>query len=1409
MTKLIKRCFIGLGIVFGLLFLLLVVACFYLQTGHAQHFIQGKINAAIPGVISWEGFRFSLLKGDFEFEKVLLKGASGDELAGVGHLSIGLSWTRLLKRELNIAELRLQQPWAALRKDSNGILNLTGALLYPKGDGAEPKKELGEKETGETPIEILVGSLKLVGGSLSYEMVARDLKVQAQEIDLAGYGNILKRSGSLGLRIGKGRLEHPGIQAEFDQLKLEATVKNGRVDPLFLQVGTSSSTLSLSGSLRDIFTKPLLDVNLEILTALPEVRRLLDLEQALTGRVAAHLRGRGPLDNPEVDLHLDYDGGMLAGTRVDGIGLDCQLRDRFLTVTNVLAHLYSGSLNLRGHIDFRKVFADGYFAPQRDLEAISYEFLLQQQGLNLEHLPATATRELTGTVGGTLSLSGKGISPQYISVNAALDLVAQNLKVRQMGTPVDLNVKTKASLEGRVVTLKQLEAISRDITLKSEVCFDLLSQRVTGQLAMDAPSLARMQLASGLGNADGTFALKATFAGPIKRPVFDLDIKADRLRLREVTIGNVEVSADLDQSGMVRISKLGLENQGSIMQGQGWIKLFKDFFAVDPSPALNFSAALRHFELEDFVKKELAQGTVEGQVNLSGTARTLEAKASIQGKNLAVKTVRIGDVYTDLRFFEGRIDSKEVKVHNRNSVLRISGVVQVFEHENLHLLKDPMFKLNVQGDPVFVEDFVDNLSGRVSLAAALGGSALHPEGKINLRGTNVDTGLQQFQEIRLVATLDGKRIRINPLQAFVAPGELIEGTGWFTLEKDYEIALVSKGVSLHNIDTIREQEIADGTVLFNISGHGTVEDPHLTGEVALTDLRFKGKSFKDFQLHLDLHDQELRISGKLNFDINASFNSQTKLFSASLLFDETDLGPYFTLANQSQLSGTVSGRIEASGNIEAVQHIRGYADLSKLDLFFKETEFIRSRNLRASFKDEEFSIPGLRLLVLKEGLVDLKGRGRFNGPLAFEAVGRIPAQTLSVFLAGLPDLDGDLSLQASINGTWSHPDMQAEIGIEQVSFTVPTLLQKLHAVNGKIRIAPQTAVIDKIGGQLDAGRFEVAGTVGLKGFRPAEVQLALNVDALPVQIPDTLNALLKAELQINGTPEKSMVQGELVILEGTYYRDVSLSIFRVVGEKRREEAPLPKEINVPFLKNMNLDISLNRRNPFLVDNNLAHLEISPDLRLSGTLTNPIITGRASTDSGTVVYRNKRFVVKRGIIDFSNPYKTEPMLDIESEVQIRKWMVYLAISGPPDGLSFRLTSDPPEEDGDILSLLLVGRTTKELIEAEGGTNQSPAQMLAGLISTTFGEDIKKTTGLDILEVETQGQEEEQVSDTTRVTIGKQLSRRMTVKYAVESKDGEMTQRAIAEYKLLGNILLSGFEDTRGMFGGELLFRLEFR
>ena len=95
------------------------------------------------------------------------------------------------------------------------------------------------------------------------------------------------------------------------------------------------------------------------------------------------------------------------------------------------------------------------------------------------------------------------------------------------------------------------------------------------------------------------------------------------------------------------------------------------------------------------------------------------------------------------------------------------------------------------------------------------------------------------------------------------------------------------------------------------------------------------------------------------------------------------------------------------------------------------------------------------------------------------------------------------------------------------------------------------------------------------------------------------------------------------------------------------------------------------------------------------------------------------------------------------------------------------------------------------------------------ASTMGEDIKRVTGVDILEVDTQNDEENPESERIQVTVGKKLSRRMTVKYAVESKQGAFTRRVISEYKFIDELLMTGAQDSTGIFSGELVFRLEFR
>ncbi|HQI82768.1 MAG TPA: translocation/assembly module TamB domain-containing protein, partial [Deltaproteobacteria bacterium] len=133
----------------------------------------------------------------------------------------------------------------------------------------------------------------------------------------------------------------------------------------------------------------------------------------------------------------------------------------------------------------------------------------------------------------------------------------------------------------------------------------------------------------------------------------------------------------------------------------------------------------------------------------------------------------------------------------------------------------------------------------------------------------------------------------------------------------------------------------------------------------------------------------------------------------------------------------------------------------------------------------------------------------------------------------------------------------------------------------------------------------------------------------------------------------------------------------------------------------------------------------------------------------------------------------------------------------------------EEPADILSLLIVGRTSRELTQESTSVTVSPSGMMAELLTTTYGQDIKKATSLDILEFRGSDFSTTGGGESMRLTVGKELSRRMTVKYEMSTRNTETIQRAIAEYKILENLLINGYQGTDGTFGTDMIYRYEFR
>ncbi len=862
------------------------------------------------------------------------------------------------------------------------------------------------------------------------------------------------------------------------------------------------------------------------------------------------------------------------------------------------------------------------------------------------------------------------------------------------------------------------------------------------------------------------------------------------------------------EKGIVTLSKLSVLSDTASLSGAGTLRIADGAVKAHIEAETPEVANLLEFAGGSGIKGRAGFTSIIGG-NLSHP--TLHCSG--WGKSIYFGTQMVGDmtVIADLDA-AGTMGINDLAITKGNSSITLSGSIRPFQKGGFHLSDDPWFDLDIHAHSPDLNDFKEDIGGEASLKARITGTVAAAEGEMQFRAHDISTPLQKVTRIDLRGSIHGAILRADSFSVEVAPGEALTGHGWISRDRTFDLSLASKGISLRKLDIIAKDAPVDGRLSFSIEGKGSLADPRVKGSALFKGLQYKGHRFHDLDLNISLEDRALSLSGLSDYALNGSYHLDTRDFSLSLSGDRMNLAPYFLIAGQSNLSGFLTADIEAKGNISRPKSIHASADIAQIVVSSPEiSRLIEGRDISISLSDRRFVLAESTLRLLNEGEAVITADGLLDGSLNAGIQGAIPLKVLESFTDAVTDIGGSLTVSAKINGTISQPAIAADVQIHKAGCTISALSQRVHSLKGRIEWRKQTIIIAGLEGALDSGTFGLEGSIGMDDFRPASFRIALKGYQLPFEVPERMRMVANTTLSLEGTPEKALLKGELVLVEGHYFRDVNIhdvadAIFQKKALPPQEGGPRERS----FLSAVAVDIAVTAKNPFVVDNNIAYLEVHPDLRISGTVTSPVLQGRTSVESGTVTYQKRAFNVTRGVVDFLNPYKTEPTIDITGETSLRDWVITLKISGTPDRLAFRLISDPPEEHGDIISLLVLGKTTKELMSGEGGrTAPSMEAIVAHIVNATLGENVKKATGLDTFEVETTPDEPGQADERVKVTIGKELSRRMAVKYSVETEEGEMTQRAIAEYKFLENILLSGFQDNKGVFGGEIHYRIEFR
>lgn len=1389
----------------------IAIACcgmlIWIQSSPGITWLQSRVNAAIPGSVTIDGCRLSILRPRLELDGVILYDQTETPVAGFDNLSVTLRWLPLLHREIHLEDVRLKTPWADLLLDKTSGLNLLGAVVAP---GEEEPDSSPPTDLDDLPVNFVCRSFQLIGGRLSFKLTNDSMQAQADGISLSASGDLKAKLAGLDLDVSNARYQDKKIQPPGAHFTLKARLNGDKLHLPTATITAGKTTAKLNGSFEALTREPVVDASLSIASPLAELKQALNITGDYRGMANADLRLEGAIANPLARIGLTIDDGRFAGQPMDQLHLSVGLEDRQVTINDSALKLADGTIDLSGTADLRTAFPSGFLEPPADMDAITYTLNLVP---NIPHLsvwlkPWTA---MTGKLNGGIHLKGTGISPSAMSARLTLDTKGRRLQAPGMDRPVDTDFKVSATMDQGKITIDRLTADTDGLTLSGTGSVDVNERTLAGDLSLNAPDLSHALAVVGVTSASG--ACMATFQadGSLDQPQLSLNLSTRKLGVETYRLGNLLIDANMAQNGIIDISTLTLENKKSRIQGHGRLRLQDN--QIDPDYDIAAAFDITSFSAGDFMDSPPVDGTLDGRLTASGPLKALQAALTLKATSLTSKAATIGNVDARLRWDNGTITMDQLDLTNQASILKARGQLQLLAPGSITPVPDPAFSLDASADHLDPGDFIDQAKGDFTLQAALTGHINDPQGTIAINGEDIDIVGQPVSSFTLDSRLDQRKLWIDRIAAEVAAKEEIAASGWVGLDQSMAVQLKSDGISLSNIQHLKDRVPGNGKLQVATTAEGNFQNPDIKGHLTLSEVTVNDEALDDMHLSYSLHDMQAKAKGDLNAILDATCDLRQGDFHIDLDFDNTETATYFKAAGVPDIHGKLSGQINTSGNIHEARHAKATLDVNSLHLLSRNISLVKTNQIRMHFDSGKLSIPQFEVAILKTGKLNIEGDAQLDGRLNMTVNGRLPLAAAGAFNPELSDAAGIVVLDGRFSGSTDFPLFDARVDLESITMVVPGITQKLHDLNGRIMLTDSTIRVQDVKGFLDTGSFALDGTINHQNFVPQDINLALRARALPLEVPDTLSLLLNTDIGIKGRDGIAEAKGELVVLEGLYYQDVKINLLKLATaatERQREITPTAEPLSIPYFDTVNLDIAIRHRQAFEVENNLAELEISPDLQVGGTLARPIVSGRAQVNEGTVTFQKKTFEVTKGVIDFVNPYKTEAEIDIVSETQIRSWTITLTIKGKPEDLDLRLSSDPSETDSDILSLVLFGKTGRELTSGEGGSKISTGQIMAELIADTFGDDIKKNTGIDILQVEENGNSDDDEEDSgVTVTVGKHLSDRMTVKYAVESKDGEIIQRAISEYKLLDNILVSGFQDSKGIYGSEFVFRIEFR
>ncbi|MGD8538290.1 MAG: translocation/assembly module TamB domain-containing protein [Candidatus Aminicenantes bacterium] len=530
---------------------------------------------------------------------------------------------------------------------------------------------------------------------------------------------------------------------------------------------------------------------------------------------------------------------------------------------------------------------------------------------------------------------------------------------------------------------------------------------------------------------------------------------------------------------------------------------------------------------------------------------------------------------------------------------------------------------------------------------------------------------------------------------------------------------------------------------------------------------------------------------------------------------EIDLSSFTELLSEklhTQFGGKIDGSVKLYGDFASISGLEMEGELTTVEFSLEEFKISNDEKIQFHMREGLFNLNPFRL---SGGQSFLQAACKLSIQPEAQIDASFSASLESAILSSLLEdavLGGNLSLDLNLNGALMNPVVSGLGKISDGFFQMEDPPLFVTNVDGTLDFSDTETTFLSLEGVVNGGSTNIQGKINYRSFAIVSSRIEMKADRVQVNYPEGFQALSGGTLILEKEEKTWFLRGDIKITQSYYNADIYPG-GELINTIRTRHRVLRNDIP-PIIRPLNLDIDLSTVDAFIIKNNLVDLELDGNIRVSGTVFDPRLSGFVrNRQTGQIVFGNHEYEVEQASLDFEDADPLEGQLSITGHTQISRIQlrnasedlkVTLTITGTITNLTFWLSSSPSYPEIELASLLITGYGTESFRDDAAGVigDQLMLYFLSPFASpfTNIVKNFLKAEEISIEPINIASEED----PGARFTFRKGLIRALELVYSTDISNTQ-NQTWVLDYNFSKNFALQSFAKDDGSYGGSFSHR----